>query len=146
MNILMIIYSYYFYKIYKFYKYAIKLVGSGNEQADHFATLAYGCFLLYTIAFIEIYFSKCYFYDIISRENMRISVIIEGAVLFLINYLIFNYKDQYLKIEEYFDKKGNRTTSIIGYLSFLVLVIVLIWFGAKVFMMGRPGADWQIPK
>ncbi len=134
------IYSYYYYKIYKvYYKYITK------SESDTYANLAYTCFLLYVVMFIELFIDK-YNGDLISRENGRILIIIEGAILFAINYLIFNYKDRYLKIEEYFDSKGSRTTSIIGYLAFLILFIFLVWFGAKVFMMGRPGADWQVPR
>jgi heme/copper-type cytochrome/quinol oxidase subunit 2 len=110
------------------------------------ANLAYTSFLLYLIGILEVFFSKCYLMDIISRENLRMIAIIEGVILFIINYLIFNYHDKYKKIEAYFDKKGNRTTSIIGYIFFLILVVALVWFSIKVCMMGRPGADWQIPK
>jgi hypothetical protein len=141
MNIFMIIYSYYYYKIYKVY---FKFIT--QKEADTYANLAYTCFFGWIIGFIELYFSKLFLIDIISRENVRIIVIIEVLLLGATNYLIFNYKDRYLKIEEYFDSKGSRTTSIIGYLAFLILFIFLVWFGAKVFMMGRPGADWQIPE
>jgi DMSO/TMAO reductase YedYZ heme-binding membrane subunit len=140
MNIFMIIYSYYYYKIYKVY---FKFIT--QKEADTYANLAYTCFLLYTIGFLEVFINK-FNGGYISSDNIRLLAIIEGAILFAINYLIFNYKDRYLKIEEYFDSKGSRTTSIIGYLAFLILFIFLVWFGAKVFMMGRPGADWQIPE
>lgn len=122
MNLFMVIYSYYYYKIYKFYYRFIT-----KTEADTFANLAYTCFIMYP--FLTLLSDLTIDYNIVTRETGRIIVIVTATIMFIVNYLLFNYKDRFKKIEEFFDEKGNRTTSIIGYLSLLILTILIIcWF------------------